>query len=192
MRREILYSISVDGLARMTKAQALEVDRQQPERERVSSWQMEDTCAMLALAQWAANISEKADMKDLTRKAGAYGLLRSGAAMLKKAFEKTASRISMVQIRSIDANLKNITLSTNDTVDGFCNVDVDSLQVLLQQTLSMCREKMCMQTEKDSLRCPVREALDNVLNAGRIRQNRTALMGGLCPYNLEKPEDMGI
>ena len=188
MRREIIYHIDVPP-NEMTKQEAIEQDRQQPWREKISSWEMEDMCAMMAMALWAKNITDKEHMRGLMRRCKAYTLARSGAGMLKKAFELTAKNISAVQLRTITANLQHITLSDTRPVKGFVNLDVDALEVLIQETLAQCREKFCMQDEKQSRKCQVRQALDNTLNAGKIRANRDAFMGGLCPYCLKKPKE---
>ena len=188
MNREILYHIPVD-ICEMTRQEAEQIDREQPQRERVNSWEMEDLCAMKTLLIWLRNITQKPHMQALFRKAGVYPLSQSGSALLKKAFEHTLKNVSAVQIRTMDANFHHITLSSTQVKNGFVNVDTDALETLIQGTLEACREKFCMQSDRESRTCPVRQALDNTLNAGRIRNSRKAAMGGLCPYCLGKREE---
>lgn len=188
MRREILYTIHVEP-NEMTKQEAMEQDRKQPWRQKISSWEMEDMCAMRAMAVWAQNITDKAHMRDLMRRVGSWGMARRGAGLLKKAFEKTAQNVSAVQLRTIEANLKNITISDSTNIKGFVNVDADTVEVLIQETLTQCREKFCMEDEKGSRKCKVRQALDNTINAGKIHDKRQEYAGNLCPYCLMKPEE---
>ena len=188
MNREIVYEIQLDP-KEMTKQEALDMDRKQDWRQKISSWQMEDLSAYRAMYALAQKITEKPHMGELMRKAGAWRLARSGLGMLKKAFEKTAYQVSAVQLRTIDANWQHITLSSSRQVKGYVNVDADVLETLIQQTLEACREKFCMEDEKNSRRCPVRMALDQTMNAGRIHDKRQEYAGNLCPYCLMKPEE---
>lgn len=187
MNREIVYEIQLDPKD-MTKQEAIDMDRRQSWRQKISSWQMEDLSAYRAMYAWAQKITEKPHMEELMRKAGAWRLARSGLGMLKKAFEKTAYQVSAVQLRTIDANWQHITLSSSCQVKGYVNVDTDVLEVLIQQTLEACQERFCMMDEKSSRRCPVRQALDQTMNAGRIHDKREEYAGDVCPYCLKKTE----
>ena len=184
MNREIVYQIQIEP-REMTRAEAEEMDRRQPNRSRITSWQMEDMSALRAMVTWAKNILDKPQMQALLRQSKALGLGKSGIGMLKKAFETTAQNVSAVQLRTIDANWQNITLSSSRQVKGFVNIDADVLEVLIQQTIEACSEKLCMMDEKSSRRCPVRQALDETMNAGRIHDKREAWGGDLCPYCLK-------
>lgn len=185
MNREIVYQIMIEP-REMTRAEAEEMDRNEHWRNRITSWQMEDMSALRAMVTWAKNILDKPQMQTLLRQSKALGLGKSGIGMLQKAFENTARNVSAVQLRTIDANWQNITLSSSRQVKGFVNVDADVLEVLIQQTIEACREKFCMMDEKGSRRCPVRIALDQCMNAGRIHDKREEWGGDLCPYCLKK------
>ena len=188
MNREIVYEIQVKP-RELTKQEAMEIDRKQPQRQRISRWQMEDMSALQAIEAWAQKITNKPHMRDLMKKAKAYALARSGAGMIRKALERTGQNVSAVQLRTIEANWQQITLSSTREVKGFVNVDADTVEVLVQQTLESCREKFCMMGEKESRRCPVRLALDETMNAGRIHDKRQEYAGDLCPYCLMKSEE---
>lgn len=186
MNREITYELKVDLPRQMTKEEAREMDRKQPWRQRVSAGAMEDINALRVLALWMQKITKSPKNQELMRQMGAYGNARRAEGFARAAAEKMLQNISAEQLRTLDANWPstNITLSSAKMVKGFVNIDVDTAGVLIRETVKGCREKFCMKDERDSRTCPIRQALDNCINAGRFAAKYEGYMG-LCPYCLK-------
>ena len=195
MQRETVYRVQVDQPRELSKQEALDMDRQQPWRERVSSGAMDELNALKTILLWADKITSGPRFREVMREMGAYRGARAGVGMLRMAVESMLCQISAVQLRTLDANFRSVTvtISADRAAPGFVNVDIEALETLINQTLTSCREGFCMAGERDSLSCPVRNALDQCINAGRaIEQNGGC--GGLdhCPYALNTAESRAV
>ena len=195
MQRETVYTLAVDSPRELSKREAEEMDKSQPWRQRVSSGALDDLNALKTILLWADKIMTGEQFRRVLRDMGAYNGARAGVGLLKKAVETMLSKISAVQLRTLDANWQhtNVTISASRIVPGFVNVDVEAVETLINQTLFTCRDGLCMAGERESLACPVRKALDNCINAGRAIE-RADGCGGLdhCPYALNQAESRAV
>lgn len=191
MQRETVYTLDVDQPRHLTKREAEDMDKEQPWRKRISSGALDDLNALKTILLWADKITEGKQFRDFMRGMGAYQQARAGNGLLKSAVETMLSQISAVQLRTIDANWQtmNVTLSASRIVPGFVNVDIETLDTLINQALVSCREGLCMAAGRDSEQCPVRKALDTCINAGRAIEKAGSWNGfDVCPYVANKAE----
>lgn len=195
MQRETVYRIEVEHPRELTKKEAEDMDKNQPWRKRVSSGALDDLNALKTILLWAEKIITDDHFRPVLQRLGAYKGARVGVGMLKKAAETMLSNISAVQLRTLDANWQaaNVTISAARCVPGFVNVDVSALETLINQALVSCREGFCMAGGRESESCPVRQALDNCINAGRAIE-RDGGCGGMdvCPYALNRAESRAV
>ena len=190
MNREIVYTFDVETPTQMTKQEAQDMDRAQPWRKRISSGAMEDLNALKMIVLWADKITRSPQNQQLMREMGVFPKARSAVGLLRAAVEGMLQRVSAVQLRTIDANwqVMNITISATKQLPGFVNVDVDDMNTLLRQTMRACQDRFCMEDEKASRTCPVRQALDRCINAGRFAEKHENYLG-TCPYCLKDLEE---
>ena len=195
MQRETVYRIEVEHPRELTKKEAEDMDKNQPWRKRVSSGALDDLNALKTILLWADRIITGPQFRQVLRGMGVYKGARVGVGMLRKAAETMLGKISAVQIRTLDANWQstNVTISAARCVPGFANVDVSALDTLINQALVSCREGFCMAGGRESESCPVRQALDNCINAGRAIE-RDGGCGGMdvCPYALNRAESRAV
>lgn len=195
MNRENVYRIEVDCPRELTRREAEDMDKNQPWRQKISSGALDDLNALKTILLWADKIITDEQFRPVLQRLGAYKGARVGVGMLKKAAETMLSNISAVQLRTLDANWQstNVTISAARCVPGFANVDVSALETLINQALVSCREGFCMAGGRESESCPVRQALDNCINAGRAIE-RAGGCGGLdhCPYALNRAESRAV
>lgn len=191
MQRETVYTLDVENPRKLTKKEAEEMDKCQPWRKRISSGALDDLNALKTILLWADSIVGGPQFRELLRDMDSYKYARAGVGLLTKAVETMFSNISAVQLRVMDANWQtmNVTLSASRIVPGFVNVDVDTIDTLINQALVSCKEGFCMAGGRESAKCPVRSALDACINAGRAIEKAGAC-GGLdhCPYALNRAE----
>ena len=195
MQRETVYTLDVDSPRHLTKREAEDMDKAQPWRARMSSGALDDLNALKTILVWADSITEGPQFREVMRSMGAYKGARSGVWLLKKAVETMLSHISAVQLRVMDANWQtmNVTLSASRIVPGFVNVDIETLDTLINQALVSCREGFCMAAGRDSEQCPVRKALDTCINAGRAIERVGTWTGfDVCPYAANKAESRAV
>ena len=192
MQRETVYTLHVDRPRDLTKQEAIDLDKSQPWRRRIPSGAMDEINALKTILLWADEILKGGQTAGLLRDLGAYRMGKAGVGLLKAAVEKALEQISAVQLRTLDANWRAccVTLSAAKPAPGFVNVDIQALETLINQTLVCCRDGFCAATDKESLSCPVREALDSTINAGRaIRTAGTAdAIFNDCPYAMNRAE----
>ena len=195
MQRESVYRVEVDSPRELTKQEAQDMDRLQPWRQRISSGALDDLNALKTILLWADKIIDGPQFREVMRGMDAYQSARAGVGLLKHAAETMLFKTSAVQLRALDANFRSVTvtISAARVVPGFVNVDIGAVETLINQTLLSCRDGFCMASERESLSCPVRDALDQCINAGRaIEQNGGC--GGLdhCPYALNTAESRAV
>lgn len=195
MQRETVYTLDVENPRELTKKEAEEMDRKQPWRKRISSGALDELNALKTILLWADSIVEGPQFRQLMREMDAYQCARAGVGLLKKAVETMLTNISAVQLRVMDANWQamNVTLSSSRIVPGFVNVDVDTIDTLINQALVSCREGFCMAGGRESAKCPVRAALDTCINAGRAIEKAGTVTGfDNCPYALNRAKSRAV
>ena len=191
MQHERVYTLTVDQPRNLTKQEALDMDKSQPWRKRIPSGAMDELNAMRTILLWADTILRGDQTAGLMKEMRAWQRARAGVALLKSAVEAMLGQVSAVQLRTLDANWQqtNVTLSAGKCVPGFVNVDIQALQVLINQTLVGCKEGFCMAEGRKSRECPVRQALDITINAGRaIGEAGADSIFDVCPYAMNKAE----
>lgn len=195
MSREFRYTLEVESPRHLTKQQAQELDRQNPNRRRLSAGALDDLNAMRAITVWADSILKNKNNESLMREMGVWQRMKAGLGLLASASLSMMQQTSAVQLRTLDANWlrMNITLSSTGIVPGFVNLDIGAVETLINQALVACREGFCLCGERESLGCPVRQALDNCINAGRAIE-RTQAADGLdhCPYALNTAQSRAV
>lgn len=167
----------------LTRQEAEQKDREQPNRRRIPAPAMNDIWALMSMMYWIRDIVETPKMAALFKEMGVLPRLRMAVTTLNNCCQKAVSQISAVQLRTIDANLgvRTMTISSYDHVDTFVNIDGEVLDVLLMQTLKGCKESLCLAGEKEAANCPVKKALDCCLLMNHVKQMEGTSLG-VCPY----------
>lgn len=184
MSREIILRSKNTRPRELTRQEAERIDREQPNRKRLPSPAMNDFWAMMSMVYWIRDIIENPHMREIMQDMGVLKRFRTGATMLYNCCQKSFTQISAAQLRTIDANLgeRVMTISANERVSGFINVDADVLNTLVVATLKNCREGLCLMDEKEAAKCPVKQALDLCLSMSQYLPGKGESLGA-CPYS---------
>lgn len=125
------------------------------------------------------------DLSQMLKETNTNRKVKPALKLLANGLIEASGRMSLVQLNSLQSNLRNTKISISswsDPVDNTTTIGNTQLGVLTDATMEWCRAN-CIKTGDECKQCDIREALDATFCCNSKRLIRG---GDFCPYLMQR------